>query len=141
MSKVVRFVASVAVGLLVWVVVATLGNFVLRAIIPDYHSQEIMISFSLISQLGRLALGVVSTAVAAAATARIGSAGVGAPLALGVVLLALFVPVHVSLWQKFPVWYHLFFLVSLPLVSYLVGRLFAPAALEPTRNAATHAER
>ncbi len=125
MSKVVRFVAAIAVGLLVWVVVATLCNFVLRATMHDYHSQEIAVSFSLMSQLGRLALGVVSTAVAAAVTATIGRTGVGAPLALGFVLLALFVPVHVSLWQKFPVWYHLFFLASLPLVAYVVGKLFA----------------
>ena len=125
MSKGVRFVAAIAAGLLVWVVIATLGNFVLRAVIHDYHSQEIMVSFSLISQLARLALGAVSTTVAAAATATVGRAGVAAPLALGVVLLALFVPVHVSLWQKFPVWYHLFFLVSLPLVAYVVGKSLA----------------
>ena len=124
MSKVVRFVAAVAVGLLVWAVVATLGNFMLRAAIHDYHTQEIAVSFSLISQIGRLALGVVSTTVAAAATVAIGRGGVGAPFALGFVLLALFVPVHISLWQKFPVWYHLFFLASLPLVSYVVGKSF-----------------
>jgi hypothetical protein len=126
MSRVIRFVAVLAVGLLVWVVVATLGNFVLRAIIHDYHTEEVAVSFSLISQIARLALGVVSTAVATAAAVALGRGGVGAPLALGFLLLALFVPVHVSLWQKFPVWYHLFFLASLPLVAYVVGKLFVP---------------
>ena len=34
-------------------------------------------------------------------------------------LLALFVPVHVSLWDKFPIWYHIVFLGSLfPLVLF-----------------------
>jgi len=124
MSKIVRFVAAIAVGLLVWAVVATLGNFVLRATIHNYHTEEIAVSFSLISQIGRLALGVASTTVATAAALALGRRGVGVPLALGFVLLALFVPVHVSLWQKFPVWYHLFFLASLPLVAYVVGVLF-----------------
>jgi len=123
MSKIVRYIAAIAVGLLVWAAVATLGNFVLRATIPGYRAEEVAISFSLISQIGRLALGVISTAAAAAATAAIGGGGIGAPCALGLVLLALFVPVHVSLWQKFPVWYHLFFLASLPLVAYVSGKV------------------
>ncbi len=123
MSKVIRYAAAIAVGLLVWAVVATLCNFVLRATIPGYRAEEIAISFSLISQIGRLALGVVSTAAAAAATTAIGRGGVGAPFALGFVLLALFVPVHASLWPRFPVWYHLFFLASLPLVAYVSGKV------------------
>jgi hypothetical protein len=123
MSKGVRYAVAVAVGLLVWVVVATLINFGLRAAIPDYRAEEVAMSFSLIAQLSRLALGLVSTAAAAAATAVLSRGSIGVCLTLGCILLALFVPVHVSLWQKFPVWYHLFFLVSLPLGAYVVGRL------------------
>jgi hypothetical protein len=38
--------------------------------------------------------------------------------ALGAVLLAAFIPVHIQLWAKFPVWYHLVFLGTLvPLVA------------------------
>ena len=49
-----------------------------------------------------------------------------APWVVGLVLLALFVPVHVQLWDRFPVWYHLTFLVSLaPLV------VIGAAALRP----------
>jgi hypothetical protein len=34
------------------------------------------------------------------------------------IILAMFLPVHVSIWSKFPVWYHLAFLVPLvPLVA------------------------
>ena len=29
------------------------------------------------------------------------------------VLLTLFLPIHYSLWSKFPLWYHVFFLASL----------------------------
>jgi uncharacterized protein (DUF983 family) len=30
-----------------------------------------------------------------------------------VIMLVLFFPVHYMLWAKFPIWYHLFFLISL----------------------------
>jgi hypothetical protein len=40
-----------------------------------------------------------------------------APWIVGLIILAIFLPVHVSLWARFPVWYHLAFLVPLvPLV-------------------------
>jgi hypothetical protein len=125
MSKLVRFAVAIAVGLLVWIVVATLGNFVLRVAIPGYRAEEAAVSFSLIAQLGRLALSVVSTAAAAAATVVMSRGSIGASLAVGCILLALFVPVHVSLWHRFPVWYHLFFLASLPIGTYVFGKLVA----------------
>jgi len=28
-------------------------------------------------------------------------------------MLILFLPVHYMLWRKFPIWYHLFFLITL----------------------------
>ena len=32
---------------------------------------------------------------------------------------AAFVPIHIHVWDKFPVWYHLFFLITLaPLVAF-----------------------
>jgi len=31
--------------------------------------------------------------------------------------------VHYSIWDKFPIWYHLTFLVSLPLLSAIGGSL------------------
>ena len=41
-----------------------------------------------------------------------------APWILGVVLLAVFIPIHVKVWHALPVWYHLTFLVTLaPLVA------------------------
>ena len=45
------------------------------------------------------------------------------PLAGGLVLLALFVPNHIAIWDKFPLWYHLTFLSSLPVLAFLGGKL------------------
>jgi len=39
----------------------------------------------------------------------------------GVLLLVAFIPQHVMLWDKFPVWYHLTFLLSLVPLTYLGG--------------------
>jgi len=124
-SKLVRIAVAVVIGLVVWTVVATLGNFVLRVAIPGYRAEEIVVAYSLVAQVGRLALGVLSTAAAAAITVIVSRGSSSAALALGCVLLVMFVPVHVSLWHKFPVWYHLFFLGSLPLVPYVVGKAMA----------------
>jgi hypothetical protein len=33
-----------------------------------------------------------------------------------------FIPEHVMLWEKFPVWYHLAFLLSLVPLTYVGGR-------------------
>jgi hypothetical protein len=44
-------------------------------------------------------------------------------LMTGAILLVAFVPVHLGLWDKFPVWYHLTFLLSLVPLIYLGGRI------------------
>jgi hypothetical protein len=37
---------------------------------------------------------------------------------VGLVILALFLPAHIHLWHRFPIWYHLSFLLPLaPLVA------------------------
>jgi hypothetical protein len=41
-------------------------------------------------------------------------------------LLALFVPFHLGLWARFPVWYHIVFLGSLVPLVVLGAKLFSP---------------
>ena len=50
-----------------------------------------------------------------------------APVAGGLALLALFIPNHIMLWDKFPIWYHITFLTSLPVLAFVGGRL-APSS-------------
>lgn len=128
MSKPVRFVLAVTAALLAWFVVATLVNFGLRAAIPGYRAQEVMMTFSLGSQIARLALGVVATAAAAIAAMKVSRGVMAAALVAGGLLLVLFVPVHMRIWPRFPAWYHLFFLASLPVVSYFAARYWASRA-------------
>jgi hypothetical protein len=122
MSTPVRFVLAVTAALLAWFIVATLINFGLRAAIYQYPAQEASMSFSLGSELARLGLGLVATA-AGAIVAMLASRGILATaIVAGCLLLLLFLPVHVHIWSRFPVWYHLFFLASLPVVSYAAAR-------------------
>jgi hypothetical protein len=50
-----------------------------------------------------------------------------APLVAGAILLVLFVPVHIQIGARLPLWYHLFFLVTLVPFVLLGARLKARA--------------
>ena len=108
-----RGIAGVAAGLVAWIVVATAANVALRVAMPGYADAETPMTFTLEMMFARLFLGAVSSALAGAVTAWIVRGSPRAPWILGIVLVALFIPLHVALWDKFPVWYHLTFLVSL----------------------------
>ncbi|MBU6437701.1 MAG: hypothetical protein KGQ77_09260, partial [Betaproteobacteria bacterium] len=60
-----------------------------------------------------LFLGALASMVTGIAIALIFRKSYLAPLVAGAVLVALFIPVHVTLWSRFPVWYHVVFLGSL----------------------------
>jgi len=50
----------------------------------------------------------------------------------GVILLAVFIPQHIRNWDKFPVWYHLTFLVSLVPLTCADGTLAEGRGLVPS---------
>jgi hypothetical protein len=112
-----RTISSIVIGLLAWVVVATVLNFGLRAAILGYHAAETTLSFTPAMKAGRLIEAAIASLAAGMAVRAIAPASRPAPWVTGVVILAMFVPVHIQLWSKFPVWYHLTFLLSIvPLI-------------------------
>jgi hypothetical protein len=126
--SVFRTVGAVVAALFTWIFVATLLNLPLRTSWPHYHEAETTFTFTLAMKLARLGLGAVSSLVAGFVAAWIETGRMRAAIIAGVILLGLFIPDHYLLWNKFPVWYHLTFLVSLvPLT--LLG-----AALNQRRN-------
>ena len=128
-----RSIFALVVGLVLWVLVATLLNRLLRVGLPGYALAEPTMTFTLSMKVARLILGALATLAAGAAAGRIAPSRTGLPWVLGAIILAAFIPIHVQLWAKFPVWYHLVFLGTLvPLV--VLG-----AALSRSRN--TPAER
>ncbi len=107
-----RILAGVTAGFVAWIAVATAGNYAIRAGLPGYAAAEVEMQFTLPMLTARLLLGSASSVLAGSLAAWIGR-GVRAAAILGVLLIAVFVPVHVGLWDKFPVWYHLAFVISL----------------------------
>ena len=125
MAKALKITLALILALAAWFVAATLGNFILRAVIPNYRAEEATMAFSLVAQIGRLVLGLISTAASSLVALVIVRGSVAVALSAGCILFVLFVPVHVDLWAKFPIWYHLFFLASLPLGALAFGRFIA----------------
>ncbi len=131
-----RGLAGVVIGLIAWFLAATVVNRVLRLAWPGYTQAEVTLQFTLGMMVARLAMGAVSSVAGGAAAARLARGNSIALTALGIVLVGMFLPVHFSLWDRFPVWYHLTFLVSLLPLTLLGARLSAPAETTATVGAA-----
>ena len=118
-----RNVLGVVAGLVAWMIVITLAGLVLRATWPDYVRVAAAMAFTLPMMITRLAIGAVATVVTGFVASKIAHAAI-ARLLPGVLLLLFFIPVHVSIWTTFPVWYHLTFLLTLVPLTY-AGNRFA----------------
>jgi hypothetical protein len=118
-----RTILASLAGLLTWAVVVTLINRVLRLSLPNYTAAEQTLLFTLGMKWARLLMAIVTSVVAGAVTAWISrSSRWAAPLTVGSVVLAIFVPAHIAIWSKFPAWYHLTFLLTI-IPAVLVGTL------------------
>src|SRR5690242_16320382 len=113
-----RTVASIVAGLVAWAFVVTLLNFGLRAAIPGYHAAETTLQFTMAMKIGRLTEAALASIAAGAVVSCIDPSRKWAPWLVGLIVLVMFLPAHVGLWSKFPVWYHLAFLV--PLVPFVL---------------------
>jgi hypothetical protein len=125
----VRAIIGVAGGLVAWIVAATIGNLVLRAAWPGYSQVEPSMNFTLGMMIARLLVAAVASLFAGLSAAWITRRRGRAVTGLAVLLPILFIPVHYSLWQSFPVWYHLVFFASL-LVLTLLGALAFPRGID-----------
>jgi hypothetical protein len=113
-----RSILGFIVGLAVWVLVASLLNRILRFSLEGYAAAEPQMTFTHAMMAARLALGALASLAAGAVTRAVAPSSTRLLWALGAVLLAAFIPVHIQLWAKFPAWYHLVFLGTLvPLVA------------------------
>jgi hypothetical protein len=124
----VRKVMAIAAGLAVWFFVLLIASPIIRALWPDYVRVAAEMNFTLAMKLLRLAVGAVATVAAGWTTAVVARSSAIA-IATGAALLVIFIPEHISLWNKFPLWYHLTFLLSLVPLCVLGSRLLrrAPA--------------
>ena len=110
---ILKTVGAVIAALVTWFFIATVVNLALRTLWPHYHEAEIAFNFTFAMKFARLVLGAISTLGAGFVAAWIDKDRMRAGTLTGIVLLGLFIPGHYRIWDKFPVWYHLTFLVSL----------------------------
>jgi hypothetical protein len=117
-----RFIGGALLGAVAWLAVVTLLDVAMRHNWHDYSAVEKAMTFTLPMMITRLSESAVSSLVSGYIAALVDRGG-WAPLVSGTLLLLLFAPQHYMLWSRFPIWYHLTFLVSLPLLSLIGGRL------------------
>ena len=117
-----RSILACLAGLLTWMVVITVINRVLRLSLPNYTAAEQTLEFTLGMKWARLLMAIVTSVVAGGVTGWISRSSRWAPLIVGGVVVAMFVPVHIAIWNKFPAWYHLTFLLTI-IPAVLVGAL------------------
>jgi hypothetical protein len=120
--RMIRTIAGIVAGLVAWIIVATIGNLMLRVAWPGYAEAEISMMFTLAMMVARLLLGALSSLCAGFVAAWITKNGTGAKV-LGIIVTAMFIPVHYLLWDKFPLWYHVIFLASLFPLTLLGAKL------------------
>ena len=116
-----RAILSAVAGVAAWIAVVTLLNFGLRYGLPGYHAAEPTMAFTLPMMIARLAESTIALAAAAIVTARLSRGAAAAPWVLSAAFLAIFIPIHYAIWDKFPVWYHAYFLASLVAIPVIVG--------------------
>ena len=113
---------GVVAGLAMWITVVTVVGAIMRRSWPAYASVADAMTFTLPMLIARLLIGALATLAAGLVTAMIAPRSMLARLMPGALLLVGFIPVHIMLWDKFPLWYHLTFLLSLVPLTYLGGR-------------------
>jgi hypothetical protein len=121
-SGLAKAVIGVVAGLAVWITVVAVAGLIMRSSWPAYVRVADAMTFTLPMMLARLSIGALATLAAGWVTAAIAPRPMLVRLMPGLILLAAFIPQHIALWNNFPVWYHLTFLLSLVPLTYLGGR-------------------
>ena len=102
-----RAIASVVVGLLFFSLAEYALGAVAKGFWPEYAAAIANRTFTLPMLWSRLAAGTVATTFAALVAAMLGNKHRANGFWFGVALLVLSVLWHLSIWAKYPVWYHL----------------------------------
>lgn len=119
-----RFVVGVGAGCLTAVTIALVATFVARILWPEYAAAEPEKSYTLLMLFTRLIVGALSTAGAACVATTITTGNRTVAWWLGGLFLAISLPDHLYyVWNDYPAWYHLVYLVYLVPVAGLTGHV------------------
>lgn len=118
-----KIAAGVVMNFVAWAALGTLMLVAARIMWPEYASAEPTRAFDLAMMVMRLSASSVASIGAAYIAATTVRESKITPIAAALLMLALFVPYHVTIWDWYPAWYHLTFFVSIPVFAVLGGRL------------------
>jgi len=122
-----RIPVGALINCVVWIALCTILITPVRLNWPDYAAAETVRDFTLPMLVMRLSISAIASLVGAWLSGLSVRENRVAPLAGGLLMLAMFVPLHLDIWEQYPVWYHITFLTSLPVLAWIGGRL-APSA-------------
>src|SRR5436190_6335632 len=96
-----KAIVGVLAGLAVWIVVGSVAGLLLRAMWPEYVTAAPTMRFTLAMKVARLSIGALAT-LAMGWVIGIIARSTTATLIAGALLLLMFIPEHIALWDKFP---------------------------------------
>jgi hypothetical protein len=131
-----RSILACIAGLCTWFIVVNVIDHILRVTLSDYTAAEKTLLFTLAMKWARIFMAIATGIAAGAVTGWISPSSRWPPWVVGGVTFAIFLPAHVSIWSKFPVWYHLTFLLTI-VPAVLVGAMLAPRRNKPRQLART----
>jgi hypothetical protein len=118
-----REIGGVVGGIITWFLIANVGNGILNLGWPGYSEAEVAKTFTLGMLVVRLLLGAISSFCAGFVSSWVTNRSMLAIKSLAGVLVVIFLPV-ITLFERFPPWYHVVFLASLVVVTLLGGLLY-----------------
>jgi hypothetical protein len=118
-----RLIAGALSGAVAWFVSILVLGFLVGIAWPEMAAIRDMTLLTVPMLITRLSISALGSLAGGYVAAMIGRESTKAPLGAGILLLIVFVPYHFTIWQNFPIWYHLTFFVSLPVLSLLGGML------------------
>lgn len=121
-----RIPVGALVNCVVWIALCTILITPVRLTWLDYAAAETVRDFTLPMLVMRLSISAIASIAGGWLAGLTVRENRFAPLAGGLLMLAMFVPVHLGIWDQYPVWYHITFLTSLPVLAWIGGRLATP---------------
>jgi hypothetical protein len=118
-----RTVLGIITGLVAWALIASLLDIGLRHALPGYQQAEPTFAFTVAMMIARLAIAAAASLATGAMVQLIAGPSRLAPWVVGGVMLLLFIPVHIRIGLRLPIWYHLVFLTTLAPLVVLGARL------------------
>jgi hypothetical protein len=122
-----KTIYSILAGLLAYAIIGKLGLHLLKIYWSNYALREIDKSYTLTMLLSRQVVGIAASVIAGVTSTKLSSNNKRSAWLVGVIIFGLAAYHHLfNVWNDYPVWYHLAYLLPIvPVVGlsqYLVGK-------------------